>query len=179
MNLVGRNVELRALVLADAEALTHHADNPKVFANLRDFFPHPYLPENAIEFIDFIATEDPQMTFGIALDGAAIGTVGLVPGQDVYQHTIEMGYWLGEEHWGKGYITEAIGLMTSYAFDTLNKRKIFCCVYAENTGSIRALEKNGFEVEAMLRDQVFKLGRFQDEQRMAKLNPDFVLPTGI
>lgn len=177
MKLVGSNVELKRLVREDAPSLAHHANNHKIFANVRDFFPHPYLTENAIEFINLTSTEDPPLTFGINFEDEIIGVIGLVQGQDVYRHNVEMGYWLGEDHWGKGIATEAIGLMTGYAFDTLNKRKIFSCVYAENKGSIRALEKNGFATEAILKDQVFKLGRFQDEQRMAKLNPDFASPT--
>lgn len=179
MELLGREIKLRRLTVQDADQLAHHANNPHVFANLRDSFPQPYLPENAIEFIKLINDEDPPYTFGITYENRVIGVIGLVPNADVYRQAIEMGYWLGEEHWGRGYATEAIALMTSYAFDKLNKRKVFCCVYAENRGSIRALEKNDFQAEAILKDQVFKLGRFQDEQRMSKLNPDFVLPTGI
>lgn len=178
MELLGRQIKLRRLTEQDVDQLAHHANNPRVFANVRDFFPHPYLPENAIDFIELTSTEDPPLTLAIEFEDQLIGVIGLVPGQDVYRHSIEMGYWLGEEHWGKGFATEAIGLMTSYAFATLKKRKIFCCVYEGNKGSIRALEKNGFETEAILKDQVFKLGQFLDEQRMAKLNPNFTLPTG-
>jgi len=173
VELLGQKIKLRRLVKSDADQLAYHANNPKVFANVRDFFPQPYLPENAVEFIDLIKDEAPYCTFGITTDNTVVGVIGLVPNTDVYRHIIEMGYWLGEEHWSKGYATEAIGLMTDYAFNTLNKRKIYCCVYAENTGSIRALEKNGFQKEAVLKDQVFKLGRFQDEQRMAKWNDNF------
>ncbi|MEM8893138.1 MAG: GNAT family N-acetyltransferase [Bacteroidota bacterium] len=170
MEILGHKIKLRRLREQDATQVAYHANNPNIFANVRDFFPQPYLPENAIDFINLIKDEDPFCTFGITLGDEVIGVIGLVPHGDIYRHTIEMGYWLGEDHWGKGYATEAIGLITNYAFDELNKRKIFSCVYAENTGSIRALEKNGFETEAILKDQVFKLGRFQDEQRMAKWN---------
>ncbi len=44
-------------------------------------------------------------------------------------------YVLGREFWNNGYMTEALGLATVYAFKTLNLRKLYTSVFDPNTGS--------------------------------------------
>ena len=53
--------------------------------------------------------------------------------------------------WGKGYATEAIGLVTRYAFEDLKLNKLQCGAYATNAGSARAFEKCGYQREGLLR----------------------------
>ena len=54
------------------------------------------------------------MKFCIEIDGAAVGGIGVHPGQDVYRHTATVGYWLGEQFWGRGIMTEAVTAVTDF-----------------------------------------------------------------
>ncbi len=64
----------------------------------------------------------------------------------------EIGYWLAESVWGKGVGTEAVALLIEYAWDTFKGVvRIEAPIFKRNVGSKRVLEKNGFEVEGILR----------------------------
>lgn len=82
----------------------------------------------------------------------------------------EIGYIIGsKEHWGMGIATEAIGLITDYAFNRLNLNKVSAGVVDGNVGSIRALEKNGFKQYGTIPQDYFLDGKFLDGVRFYKL----------
>jgi hypothetical protein len=62
--------------------------------NLRDGFPHPYQLSDAEDFLSKIAQQNPRLFFAIADDKEAIGSIGLMLGEDVHRFAAEMGYWL-------------------------------------------------------------------------------------
>ncbi len=74
-----------------------------------------------------------------------------------------------QEHRGKGYGTEAVMELTAHAFSELGLHRVFLRVLEENQGAIRTYEKCGFVTEGVLRDQVFKGGRFQNVVVMGRL----------
>ncbi|SRR5436190_13422051 len=88
--------------LDDAESLAKHANNRKVWLALRDAFPHPYTIDNAQEFLQQAMNAHPTTNFCIEVKNAAIGGIGVHPGRDVHRQTATVGYWLGEEFWGRG-----------------------------------------------------------------------------
>lgn len=53
----------------------------------------------------------------------------------------DVGYWIGRDHWGKGVATAAL----SAFLEELETRPLYAHVAAHNVGSIRVLEKCGFE----------------------------------
>jgi RimJ/RimL family protein N-acetyltransferase len=53
----------------------------------------------------------------------------------------DVGYWIGREHWGKGVATAALRAF----IEELHERPLFAHVAAHNIGSIRVLDKCGFE----------------------------------
>ena len=59
----------------------------------------------------------------------------------------EIGYVFHKEHWGKGYGTESVALMSDFAFESLNLHKLHVSVVDANIGSARILERNGYELE--------------------------------
>src|SRR2546423_6816165 len=71
----------------DAESLVRHAKNRKVWLGLRDLFPHPYTIQDAHEFLQQAISEQPEMKFCVEIEGAAIGGIGVHPGEDVHRHT--------------------------------------------------------------------------------------------
>ena len=80
-------------------------------------------------------------------EGAAIGGVGFKLGTDVARLSAEMGYWLGEPYWGRGLTTRAVLATSEWAFGYYKLTRIFAMAFSHNVGSMRVLEKAGFERE--------------------------------
>jgi ribosomal-protein-alanine N-acetyltransferase len=153
---------IRPWTREDADAIQRYANNRNIWINLRDMFPHPYTLENAHAFLDFLLKEEPKTTFAIATDAEAIGCIGLRLGDDVHRKTAEMGYWLGEPFWGRGIMTEVVQEFIRWAFKAFDLQRIFAQPFADNTGSVRVLEKAGFICEGRMRANVFKDGKVLD-----------------
>jgi ribosomal-protein-alanine N-acetyltransferase len=84
-------------------------------------------------------------------------------GTDIFRHSAELGYWLGESFWSKGLATEAVQLITKYALDTLKISRIYAGVFETNPGSARVLEKSGYFLECRQKKSVIKDGRLLDQ----------------
>jgi RimJ/RimL family protein N-acetyltransferase len=148
---------------SDAPSLARHANNLAVARQLRDAFPHPYRLRDAARFIAYAASTRPPSAFAIAVDGAAVGGIGISRLTDIERVSAEIGYWLGEPFWGRGLMTAAVGAMTGWAFDTLPIHRIFAVPFAANVGSCRVLEKAGYRLEGRLRRSALKDGIVQDQ----------------
>lgn len=157
-----RSCVIRPWAIDDAAAIQRYANNRNIWINLRDIFPHPYRLEDAHVFLSFVLKEDRRTTFAIATESEAIGCLSLRLGSDVHRKTAELGYWLGEPFWGRGIMTEAVAEVTGWAFDAFDLQRIFAQPFADNTASIRVLEKAGFVCEGRLRANVFKDGKVID-----------------
>jgi ribosomal-protein-alanine N-acetyltransferase len=161
------------------------SDRDTIVANLQDrsvyewtlLIPHPYTEANADEWLAILKKKketDGRVTNWAIRDseGRQIGGIGLhssLPGQS---HAAELGYWIAKPWWGRGIMTSAIDAVTRHAFSALDIHRLTAAIFVGNTGSARALEKNGFEIEApLLRKCYFKDGKFIDAILYAKLNP--------
>ena len=140
---------LRPWRQADIEAVAEAADNPNIAANLRNIFPSPYTLADAKWFVeDCIAQgETRQLMRAIAVNGRAAGSISVARKDDVYEKSAELGYWLAEDYWGRGIMTEAVRQICREAFDRFDILRIFAEPFAENLGSRRVLEKAGFVCE--------------------------------
>lgn len=154
-------------------SLAKYADNPKIAANLRDIFPSPYTLADAEWFVhDCMSRGGSDTIFrAIVADGEAIGSISVCRGSDVYCRSGELGYWLAEPFWGKGYTTWAVREICREAFAALDLLRIYAEVYAYNVGSRRVLEKSGFTLEGILRHSVYKNGQIQDSCIYGLLRP--------
>jgi ribosomal-protein-alanine N-acetyltransferase len=147
----------------DAPALAKYADNRNIWRCLRDGFPHPYRLDHAREYIRRVNAASPLSVFAIATGTEAVGSIGLMLGQDVHRYTAELGYWLAEPYWGRGIVTLAVGAMVEYAFGELGLQRVHAEPYAPNLASARVLEKAGFRLEGRMRASAFKDGRIVDQ----------------
>lgn len=153
---------LRAWCDDDVESLVRHADNRNVWRNLRDRFPHPYTLADAREWVRRAAGAEPRTDFAIEVGGRAVGGIGLILGEDVYRRTAEIGFWLGEEYWGRGIVTAAVRALTDWAFESFDLARITAGVFEWNPASMRVLEKAGYRREARLRKAATKDGETID-----------------
>ena len=98
----------------------------------------------------------------ITADGRVLGYVACYPDEG----HLEVTYWLGREFWGRGLATEALKRMLQLVRD----RPIFARAAADNVGSIRVLQKCGFEIIG--NDKGFALGRGEEtEEYILRLDP--------
>jgi RimJ/RimL family protein N-acetyltransferase len=147
----------------DRESIVRHANNRKVWINLRDRFPHPYTLGDADRWLRLVGQMRPETHFAIAVGGPAVGGIGITLLGDVHRRSGEMGYWLGEEFWGRGIATAAVRAVTRYAFSTYDLCRIHAAVFEWNPASMRVLEKAGYVLEGRLRQSVTKDGRTIDQ----------------
>lgn len=153
---------------SDAESLAKHANNRKIWLGLRDAFPHPYTVDDAKRFLEGSIRGLPRIHFCIDIDSAAVGGIGLRPGEDVHRHTAEFGYWLAEEFWGRGIMSEIVPAFVDFAFKEFSLTRIFAMPHSSNPASARVLEKAGFNFEGRLHKNVIKDGQILDSLLYAK-----------
>jgi RimJ/RimL family protein N-acetyltransferase len=162
-------IVLRPWQKEDAQALAAIANNRKVWDNVRDFFPTPYTVLDAEQWLDSIRKTRPFLNFAILYQGRIAGNIGIVPKEDVYRMSVEIGYFIGEEFWGKGIATEATRLLVEYIEQEFTIVRIYAEVFETNKASMRVLQKNGFYLEGIRRKAVIKNGEIMDDYVWVKL----------
>jgi ribosomal-protein-alanine N-acetyltransferase len=163
MQLVLDGCRIRSWRPEDAAALSRHADNRKIWLNVRDHFPHPYTVADAQRWVEIATASAPETQFAIEVAGEAAGGIGLFLKQDVERRGAEIGYWLGEQHWGRGLMTGIVREFTAWAFEEFDLLRIFAVVFEWNPASCRVLEKAGYVLEGRLRKAVVKDGQVMDQ----------------
>ena len=125
-------------------------------------------PRTHCKFLEATVGFEPITIFCIEVNGAAVGGIGIHLGIDVHRRTAELGYWLGEEFWARGIMTEAVGAFTDFCFDRFSLRRIYAEPFANNRASARVLEKAGFSFEGRLKNNVMKDGQVLDSLLYAR-----------
>lgn len=99
-----------------------------------------------------------------------IGNIKLGPVLQHHQRG-EISFFIGEKScWGKGYATEAVGLLTEYALCQLSLVKVTAGCYSTNLGSKRVFEKLGYEREAVFKKQYFSEDAWVNSYSYAKFS---------
>jgi RimJ/RimL family protein N-acetyltransferase len=160
---LSHHLHVRPWRTGDERPLVEHANNREVWNNLRDSFPHPYTQEDAVRWIEFVASQgEPPKRFAVVLNEEPIGGVGLMVGSDVSSKVAEVGYWIGQAHWGKGIATKALRWLSRYAFESFDVVRLHASIFESNRASTRVMEKAGYRLEGRLRQSVFKNGQVID-----------------
>ena len=102
--------------------------------------PYPYTEQKAEEWLNNISYDD--LLFSIFRNNSLIGGVGLSLEED---DDLDLGFWIGRDHWGKGYATEAAMGLIQYVKEEANFKQITACYIKGNMGSSNVLRKLGFE----------------------------------
>ena len=152
MNLVleTERIILRPLELSDAGAFFAMNDNPNVSKYLRIPLKSK---EETEKYIQKIINEYQQNGIGrfaviLKATNKLIGFSGLKfrPNEENgYKEIYDLGYRFAEEHWRKGYATEAAQAWLHYGFDEMKLPVIYACAVTDNIGSNTVLRKLGFQ----------------------------------
>ncbi|MFL5341146.1 MAG: GNAT family N-acetyltransferase [Gemmataceae bacterium] len=93
--------------------------------------------------------------------GRVLGTVGCFWNARA-NRTMEMGYALAEEHWGRGFVVEAAGALLDHVFAAYEVERVQARCMVENAASTRVMQKLGMKFEGCLRSSLFHRERFWD-----------------
>jgi RimJ/RimL family protein N-acetyltransferase len=165
---------LRAWRDADLRSLQRHADNRNVSRALFDRFPFPYTERDAERWIAIATAAEPDQDVHLAITvhDEAVGGMSAMRGRENARFTAEVGYWLGEEHWGRGIGTAALAAFAAELFRHTDLERLEAGVFTSNHASMRVLEKAGFTCEGVRRRMFFKHGVFEDDAMYALLRGD-------
>jgi len=106
-------------------------------------------------------------------DAGPIGVVRL-RGIDEAHTRAELGVYIGAKaSWGRGYGTDAIRRVLSFAFEELGLRRVWLITDADNARGIRCYEKCGFAKEGLLRGHRLRYGAPLDMLAMGVLREEF------
>lgn len=158
------DILIRPWLNKDLKPLVELANNRKIWDNVRDIFPHPYTEQDAKEWLALNVDVTPVFNFVIEVDGQFAGSIGMVPKHDIARNNMEIGYWLGEPYWGKGIATKAVELICTVIWkDYPEVNRIYAETFEFNKASMRALEKNGFELECIRKQGIIKNDVLMDD----------------
>jgi RimJ/RimL family protein N-acetyltransferase len=136
---------LRAPKLDDAKVIARLANNRKI-AEMTSLIPHPYGVDDARTWIESLSEGGRGWTFAVtakAEGGAFIGACGY--GRRPDDEEPEIGYWIGEPYWGRGYATEAVRAVIDHLFSVTDLDALAAGCRVTNLASRRVIEKCGFQ----------------------------------
>ena len=164
-------VFIRPWKTEDAPDLVRAINNPKGLANLRDGIPYPYTLADAEAFIQGMRAAEPDTVYAWAIDadGRPAGSIAVFRNKNIHRRTAEMGYYVGEDHWGRGVATRAVRAACDWVFEHTDILRIYAEPFARNGASCRVLEKAGFLFEGVLRQNAVKDGEVLDMRLYARV----------
>lgn len=170
-SLEGKNIYFKALSTNDAQAIHDYASDKDV----KRFIGWNLMKSlnETTEFVELMINRESAGTHlyaSVALKSTeeVIGTV-MIFNFDKQANQAEVGYVFHKDHWGKGYGSESLALVTDFAFESLNLHKLHASVTDANIGSARILEKNGYKLEGRLKDHYFIEDKYYDSLLFGKI----------
>lgn len=145
---------LRPFVPSDAETLFACCRNPKLGDNA-GWKPHE-TPEESEEVLRTVFLGQENVWALVRKEnGRLIGSAGLLPDpKRENPQAYMLGYWLDENYWGKGYMSESVQAILRYGFGNLGLHLITAHCYSHNPRSQHVLERAGFHYEGTLHQAV-------------------------
>lgn len=137
---------LRAPERGDIDAIAALANDRAIF-EMTAALPHPYRREHAEGFVDHMARTADEWAYAIALrNGPLVGVAGV----HIDREPWEIGYWIGQPFWGRGYASEAAAALAAAALDIVPV--LGARARSENAASRAVLERTGFRLTEETRE---------------------------
>jgi ribosomal-protein-alanine N-acetyltransferase len=171
--LEGPRIYLRKIVPFDVNANYHRWLNDETVTEYLEIRHTRRTLKDLREYVSGVIARKDDAFFAICLSdtGKHIGNIKLGPINKDHRFA-HIGFLIGErEFWGMGYATEAVEIVTRYAFETLKLHKVLAGCYANNEASLRVFKKNGFKKEGVQVSQWLCKGKYIDGILLAKVNP--------
>ncbi len=175
-SLSSERLVLRWLEDRDAEALFEIFSDAQV---MRYWSSPPWAGmADAVEMVESVRryfAKGSLYQWGVACrsDDVVIGTCTLAE-VDVQNRRAEIGFALRQDHWGQGYMTEALQRLLKFSFEELKLLRLEADVDPRNDASIRLLESLGFRREGYLRERWIVGDEISDTVFYGLLRSDWV-----
>jgi RimJ/RimL family protein N-acetyltransferase len=172
----GKKVRLRAYRKEDIPLRLAYINDPEVSSNLTPDIPFPITLQEEEKWFDSITALNDTYKFAIETidDNKFIGGCS-INGVDWKNGVATIGIFIGSrEYRGSGYGTDAMGILMKFIFMQMNINKIRLTVFSFNEGAIRCYEKCGFKIEGILRQEIFRDGKWYDKIAMGLLREEYL-----
>lgn len=162
LNIIGERIYLRATELSDKKMLLDIINDGELEYNLGGW-SFPISEINQEEWIRSLKPRMDQLRCIIVIKeiNVPIGTV-ILSEIDYKNGTAEVHIKLHPDTQAKGYGTETIRLIVNYAFAELRLNCIYASINSYNTNSQKIFENSGFKKEGLLRERIYKKGKYSD-----------------
>lgn len=163
MTLTTERLTLRPFREDDVEALYAYSKDEKVGRNA-GWKPHESLLESSDILHLVFLNQSSVWAIERQTDRRLMGSIGLITDSArQYGSARSLGYALGIDYWGQGYMTEAVRAAVRFGFGQMGLDLISATCYPDNPASRRVLEKCGFQYEGVLhRAELLYNGQVKD-----------------
>ena len=170
-----KRLVLRKVSMRDAPDIYHYARDREVARHVL-WEAHQSLWDTRayVRFLLYQYRNGEPGSWGIVLreTGRVIGTIGYMS-YSAENATVEIGYSLSREHWGKGLMTEALAAVIDETFRTLKLNRIEAMHFTDNPASGRVMAKCGMTHEGHMRGRICCKGVFRDVEMWGILRKDW------
>ncbi len=171
----GKLVRLRAYEQDDLAHARNFLNHPDVAQMMNPHILFPLRQEDEQKWYESLSsTSEKEYAFAIERKGspAYLGGCG-VHNIDGKNHHAIIGLFVGAEHRGQGYGSDALRILVRFCFNELNLNKVSLKVFSFNQRAIECYRKFGFVLEGTLRQQIFRNGGYHDELIMSILRSEW------
>ncbi len=171
----GKKIRLREYREEDIELALSYINDAEVKKLLMPGVPYPLTLEDEYKWFQNISAFHDTYNFAIETleDEKYIGGCG-INRLDWKNKVATVGIFIGDkDYWGKGYGTDAMKVLMKFIFEQMNINKIKLHVYAFNERAIKSYKKCGFTVEGVLRQELYRDGKYHDEYVMGILRDEY------
>lgn len=171
----GEKVKLRAYKREDIQLAQQFLNDAETKRFLTPGIPYPIVLEQEYKWFEGMSSSEDRYSFAIETlkDGKYIGGCGL-NSVDWKNSVAVVGIFIGDKnYWGKGYGTDAMKVLIRFIFEQMNVNKIKLFVYSFNERAVKSYEKCGFVKEGVLRQEMYRDGKYHDEYVMGVLRDEY------
>ncbi|WP_032121499.1 GNAT family N-acetyltransferase [Clostridium amazonitimonense] len=172
----GEKIRLREYRREDILEAQRYINDAEIKRYLHPGIPYLYTLEDEIKWFEMQSASKDCYNFAIEtiereiyIGGCGINNI------DWKNSVVEVGIFIGDKnYWGKGYGSDAMKVLIKFIFDQMNINKIKLKVYSFNKRAIKCYEKCGFINEGVLRQEIYKDGKYHDEMIMGLLKEEYL-----
>ncbi|MDF2840602.1 MAG: acetyltransferase [Clostridia bacterium] len=171
----GEKVKIRAYQREDVPLAQQYLNDAETKRLLVPGIPYPFTLEEENKWFETISSQSDTYSFAIESieEGKYIGGCG-VNRLEWKNSVATVGIFIGDKnYWGKGYGTDAMKVLLKFIFEQMNINKVKLFVYSFNNRAVKSYEKCGFVREGLLRQEIFRDGKYQDVYIMAILKDEY------
>jgi RimJ/RimL family protein N-acetyltransferase len=171
----GEKVKLRAYKREDVPLACEYMNDSETKRHLVTDIPYPMIYDQELKWYESLSSAKDSYSFAIEdLDsGKYIGGCG-INNINWLSRVATIGIFIGDkDYWSKGYGTDAMKVLVKFVFEQMNMNKIKLFVFGFNVRAQKCYEKCGFKVEGVLRQELFRDGKYYDEYCMGILREEW------